>query len=116
ALERGRAMLLREALDLHYADLDGLRQAGRAALAARYESAARRWRALMLGAREPDTSPSATAADYIVRHQDVEDAQADLTAAISEIRAAGFPRFVAAPDISDIRQAARSAPLGPIVP
>jgi len=58
-LERGRALLLSEALGLARADLHALRSAGHADAAARYEQAADRWLQMATPPQEGPMNPVA---------------------------------------------------------
>lgn len=106
ALERGRALLLSEALERSGADVEQLR-VGRPDLHERYREAAERLRQLEgseLGAH-PTSSP-------IHRAEALRDAREELEAVTVQIRAVpGYERFLDPPNFADVEAAAADGPL-----
>ncbi|MBV9024937.1 MAG: CHAT domain-containing protein [Streptomycetaceae bacterium] len=95
AAEQGRALQLAEILQRETADLDALRQDGRADLGARFEAARDELAALRaIPEADADSEARATRA---------------LSAAIEEIRAAGYKDFLGLPGTAPVRDAAGEA-------
>ena len=103
ALERGRAVLLSEALARDRVRLEGLAEVGRAELVTRYREAADRLRAV-------SAQPTATS-------DEMDDAQLELAGVIDAVRAVpGFERFATKPELQDLRAAAEELPIIYIAP
>ena len=109
AYERGRAILLTEALDRQQADLDVLRAAGQPGLAEQYIAAAQRVTALQQQSLAETASRPPTIDDQ--RAAARRNARDELDQAIAAIRAAALPDFRRPTDLDDILAVARNAPL-----
>ncbi len=116
ALEAGRARLLAEALEQNRRDLEQLDVVGHGDLLARYRAAAQQVTALQQQAARP-TSQSTNLPTYHSDHtawrQQLEQARAELDAAIAAIRQVpGYQDFFLPPTFAKIQQAATpDAPL-----
>jgi CHAT domain-containing protein len=103
ALERGRALLLSEALEGDRARLDQLNAAGQGIIAERFRRSTEHLLALTQTAAQQFTAR---------RAGELRAAQRELEAVIAEIRAVpGFERFFDQPSIDDILAAATDAPI-----
>jgi CHAT domain-containing protein len=122
-LEAGRARLLAEALEQNRRDLEQLEPLGYKAVLDRYRTASERVTALQKQASQPttqflrDTSQSSnhpvTQLDYSTWRQQLEQARAELDAAIAAIRQVpGYQDFFLPPSFEKIQHAATpDAPL-----
>lgn len=107
ALERGRAILLTEALERDRVDLLRLANVGYRALAERYNAAAERVR--RLESSEPDTNDDTALTDWNHRVGEARDA---LAAVIAEVQAVPtFEHFFNAPSFTDVTDACQTAPI-----
>ncbi|MFE9651148.1 CHAT domain-containing protein [Streptomyces sp. NPDC006365] len=107
ALEHGRARLLADALACDRSALDRLRDAGHPDLADAFHAS---------GVRLADLEKlfttqgrAATDPDALKRQRAAQDAQHDIVRRIRQVP--GFTQFLAAPDVEDVRAAARNRPL-----
>jgi CHAT domain-containing protein/tetratricopeptide (TPR) repeat protein len=104
ALERGRALLLSEALERDRADLEQLATSGRGDLLRRYREAAMR----LDGLSRPD-SPNR---EVERRFTQLQDARRELESIVEDIRTVpGYERFLDVARIEDVVRAAKTAPL-----
>jgi hypothetical protein len=117
ALEAGRARLLAEALEQNRRDLEQLEPLGHKAALDRYRTASERVTALQQQANQPATqslrdgsqSPNqpVTRFDYTAWRQQLEQARAELDAAIAAIRQVpGYQDFFLPPSLEKIQQVA----------
>jgi len=109
AYERGRAVLLTEALDRQRADLDALRACGKPGLAEQYLEAEARVSAL----QRQDLADTAVRAPAIDDRRDVaaKRARSELDRVIQSIQATAMPDFRRPIDIDEILAAAQTGPL-----
>jgi CHAT domain-containing protein/tetratricopeptide (TPR) repeat protein len=112
ALERGRALLLSDALERDRIDLEQLTALGRDDLAERYRAATRRLAALERGTL---VSPAglatlerpAGAFDHVDALEEMQGARADLDVAVASIReVGGYEDFLRPADLDDVTSAA----------
>jgi tetratricopeptide (TPR) repeat protein len=114
ALERGRAVLLSDALQLLRADLRDLRKAGQGDLADQYVAAARRVAAVEADLRQtgPLSGQPGAAGGLADPYGAARKAQAELAAAVAEVRQfSGYEGFQADVTFADIAASARVCPL-----
>jgi hypothetical protein len=109
AYERGRAILLTEALDRQQADLDTLRAVGQPGLTDQYLAAAQRITAL----QQQDLAETALRAPAIDEQRAAarRRARSELDQIIETIRTTAMPDFHRPVDLDDILAAARDVPL-----
>ncbi|MGO9779406.1 MAG: CHAT domain-containing protein [Streptosporangiaceae bacterium] len=116
AFERGRALMLSEALQRDRADVKRLATADRQDLQGRYERAVSRWNQLSrsgddVSVPEPGTVRLADRASSGLT-EDLREAREELDAAIAEIRTVpGYRRFLLPPAFSDLVADAGPGPL-----
>ena len=116
AFERGRALMLSEALQRDRADVERLAKADRQDLKDRYEAAVSRWNHLSrsgadVGVPEPGTVRMADRASPELT-ENLREAREELDAAIAEIRTVpGYQRFLLPPAFSDLVADAGACPL-----